>query len=213
MNQTCALDLVYSLLPYEYFDKKLVADTRIKLGKDLANKIPTNIINKIDFITPCPNTGNYYAMGLAQQIKKDYLQVVIKNNEKRLFNIENIDLRKFALSSNLIFLKELIKKKKILLVDEAIFSGMTLKIVTDRLRFYGAEDVYIAIPTPPCVITCPFGKHKGRIALLEKISPDMLNVYFDSDGIYYQDFENFKKNIAISRNKDFCMNCFKGTLR
>lgn len=216
MKDLCALDIVYSLNPLDHYDwdNKLVADVRIKLGKKLSQNIPAHIKERIDYITPCPNSGNYYAMGLAKEINKYYLQAIVKKNtEQRLFSVENINERKFMLKNNLIPIAELIKGRKVAVVDEAIFSGMTLKILVEHMKFQGASEVYLCIPSPPCYTTCPFGKHKGRTALLQKITYEMLSTYFNCDGIFFQKITDFKKILGVSNIKSFCIKCFEEDIK
>ncbi len=209
-QKCCSFKLIYQLNPDEYFYGKLVCGERIKLGEELSSSIPQNIVNEIDFVTPVPNTGTYYAMGLAKGISKPYIQGIMKTlTTERSFQLADIDMRKKFLWSKIKPITELVEGKTIAVVDEAIFTGSTLKVVCEMLHESNVKRIYLCIPTPRCRYHCNYLVHPDRAMLLEYLNEPMLTDYFDVDGIYFQEDSKFEKILdAIGYN--LCRECFLG---
>lgn len=206
----CSFKLIYQLRPEDYFFNKLVCKERIALGEELSDSIPMDVADEIDFVTPVPNTGTYYAMGLAKEMCKPYIQAIIKTSfSERSFQIADPDTRKKFLWSKIRPIKELIKGKKIAVVDEAIFTGSTLKVVCEMLHECNVKKIYLCIPTPKCRHHCSYLVYPERDMLLEYLSESTLTEYFDVEGIFFQDDKKFEKELS-SIAEGLCMECFLG---
>ena len=206
-QKKCVFNLVYKLAPSEYFFGERVAESRIKLGRKLAESFDRRIIDKIDCIVPVPKTGLYYAMGLAQQLEKPYIQALTKDTtEMRSFQVLDANVRKEIIKNKIIPIQELIKDKTIILVDEAIFTGTTLKVVCKMLREYGVKEIHLGIPTPECLNQCPYYVQPKRAMLLEYIRKSMLETYFNVESVNFLKRDYFKYLVNSFGNA--CMKCF-----
>ena len=205
----CVFNLIYQLMPDDYFCGERVAKIRLLLGERLATAIPDEIRKKIDYIVPVPKTGMYYAMGLAQKLKIPYMQGLLKESiDARSFQLLDVNVRKVFLKNKISFVKEILNGKSIILVDEAIFTGTTLKLVCRMLWEAGVEHIYLGIPTPPCYTSCSYYVQPKRDMLLEYIRRDMLTEYFGVDAVYFQTVKDFFEEIPNSI--ELCMECFGG---
>ncbi len=208
-QKNCIFNLVYKLSPMDYFGGKRIAEMRIQLGNTLAKSFPAELAAKADCVIPVPKTGLYYAMGLAQGLGLPYIQALSKDtSDLRSFQVNSADVRKSIIKNKVIPIPELIKGKKIIVVDEAIFTGTTLKVVCKMLRDCGAEEIYLAIPTPQCYNQCSYYVQPKRAMLLEYVREKMLEQYFGVDSVTYQNGEDFK-NVAMEFGS-VCMECFFG---
>lgn len=206
----CTFKIVYKMNALDSYNGKSIAQIRLQWGTSLADSIPNNIKDQIDYVCPVPNTGLYYAMGLAESLKKPYIQALFKrNSEERSFQLENADERKLFLWTKLYPLKDMIQGKCLAIVDEAIFTGATLKIVCEMLWECGVKRIYLCIPTPKCRYHCDYLVHPQRSMLLEYISENMLIDYFNCDGIYFQSDEIFKA-LMDEIGMNMCAECFFG---
>lgn len=205
---SCVFNLVYKLSPLEFFKGRRVAECRIQLGKKLAEIFDGDLLNRIDYVVPVPQTGIYYAIGVSQIMQKAYLQALFKNtNEVRSFQLVDANVRKEIINNKVVLMEELLRDKSILLVDEAIFTGTTLKIICKKLRACGVKEIHLGIPTPKCVQQCTYYMQPRRAMLLEYVREDMLTDYFDVDSITFQDIDTFKD--VLSCFGDLCMKCFE----
>lgn len=206
-QEKCLLKLIYKLKPTDFFLGESVAEIRIDLGKQLAMSIKSEIVAKIDYVVPVPQTGMYYAMGVAMQIEKPYIQALQKDTgDIRSFEIHNNDIRKEIVRKRITPIKELIKGKRLLVIDEAIFTGTTLKQISKMLHQCDVEEIHFAIPTPECWEQCQNYMQPQRTMLLEYVRKDMLDEYFDVDTVSFQKFDDF--NNIISRFNGICKECF-----
>lgn len=209
-QNNCVFKLVYKQDALEHYNKRSVAQLRMQLGQYLAAVLPDNLRCKVDFVCPVPNTGIYYAMGLAMELKLPYLQALSKSTQnERSFQIECTDDRKKFLWSKIQPIPELLKGKKIILVDEAIFTGTTLKVVCEMLLECGVAEIYICIPTPKCSYHCNYLVHPLRPMLLEYINENMLQEYFNVTEVFFQSDVRFSE-VVDSINSKMCVECFSG---
>lgn len=208
-QEKCLFNLIYKLSPIEYYQGERVASIRAELGRKLASTIPQDIIDNIDYVVPVPNTGLYYAMGLAEKINKPLVIGMTKNSEKiRSFQVADNNVRKEIIKNKVLLIDELLIDKKIIIVDEAIFTGTTLKVVCKMLKKIGVKEINIAIPTPQCKNQCAYYVQPSRSMLLEYIRDDMLEDYFDVNSVVFQDVINFKNVVNDLGNS--CVTCFMG---
>lgn len=203
----CSVSVIYRKKPKEKITEKSAAFYRRELGASLASVIPVNIIEKLDLIVPVPESGKYYAQGLAAKLKIPYGEAFYKKNEVgRSFDINNPNLRKEFIMSKLGLIEDLICGKNIGIVDEAIFTGATLKIVSDLLKESNVNEVYFFIPSPECKFRCEFNMQPDRTLLSEYVRDTGLPAYFDVNGVYFQDKITFDK--ILSRSGKHCSKCF-----
>lgn len=209
-QSSCVFQLIYELKAQDFFYEKRVAEIRFQMGESLAKAVPRQAAAQFDCVCPVPKTGMYYAMGLAHGLKCSYVQALLKTEgEERSFQIANTDKRKQFLWTKLQPIKELIQGKTLAVVDEAIFTGATLKVAVEMLRECGAKGVYLCIPTPKCRSHCNYLVQPPRPMLLEYIRETMLEEYFNVDGVFFQDDDVFKQFI-LEIDRQMCSECFLG---
>lgn len=201
----CALNLIYRNKPYEVVNNKSVANWRFELGIALKKSIPLSVIKKIDAIVPIPETGKYYAQGLAYSLNKTYLEAFYKKTEVgRSFDIENSEKRKKFIENKLGVVEDLINGKVIGIVDEAIFTGTTLKLASEILKNTSVKGIYFLIPSPEFQARCSYNMQPNRASLLENLNKNELSAYFEIDGIFFQKENTFKRIIQSSGHSTCC---------
>jgi adenine/guanine phosphoribosyltransferase-like PRPP-binding protein len=204
----CSVSVIYRKKPKEKISEQSIAIYRKELGASLASIIPKDIKEKLDLIVPVPETGKYYAQGLASKLKIPYGEAFYKKNEiGRSFDINNPNLRKEFIMSKLGLIEDLIAGKNIGIVDEAIFTGATLKIVSDLLKESKVKEVYFFIPSPECKFRCDFNMQPDRSLLSEYVRDTALPAYFDVNGVFFQDKIAFDE--ILSRSGKHCSKCFE----
>lgn len=203
----CAFRLIYkSHADHDIYGKN-VGQYRYRLGKSLGTCIPTAIIREIDYVVPVPSSGLYYAMGLAEEIRVPYLQALVKSDsETRSFQISDPGLREKMIRDKIHAIPQLLSGKSLALVDEAVFTGVTLKIVCDMVRACGAKKIYICIPTPFEKKECRQYVQPERRLLSEEVGDQTLEAYFQADGIFFQSHRVFLESIADIQG--ICFECF-----
>lgn len=203
-----ALNLIYRKKPYEIVNGKSVAEWRMLLGRSLSESIDKNTIDDLDYIIPVPETGKTYAQGISSSLNKPYVEALYKKAEiGRSFDIQKIKDRKQFIKNKLGLIKSLVKGKTVGIVDEAIFTGITLKQVCELLLEAEVKKIYLLIPTPECSNKCTYNMQPSREFLSEKYNKEELKKYFNVEDVIFQKFDIFKSIMEESGFNYLC--CFE----
>lgn len=207
-QMSCIFKLIYKSKPDEHLYGVNVGEFRYNIGRILGNVILPEYIQQTDCVVPVPNSGLYYAMGLSKAIGKPYVQGLVKSDSKRSFNIGNLEDREKVLEAKIIPIRELLAGKTILLVDEAIFTGTTLRVVCDMLKACGTKAIHICIPTPICYSRCQQYMQPDRAVLTEQVQPTQLAEFFRVESVSNLPFSLFLREINQIQ-KFMCSDCFQ----
>lgn len=206
-QRNCVFKLIYKGVAADEIYGKNIAAYRIGLGRNLASAISQPILQDIDYIVPVPNSGLYYAMGLSEKTGIPYMQGLIKpDGMTRSFQIADLTLREQTIREKIIPIKPLLQEKNIALVDEAIFTGTTLRCVCDMLRACNVNKIFIFIPTPICSHQCHQFVQPERQLLSQNISSEKMREYFGAEAVIFQSQEVFLSSIQDIEN--ICFECF-----
>ena len=206
-KRNCCINIIYKLPEQKIIEGMSVYDMRFQLGMLMADKMSYISEHKIDYICPVPNTGIPYARGLASKSGYECREIIKKVSDIRSFHIENTDERRELLKRIVQAGGDKLQGKNICLVDEAIFTGTTLKIVCELLREKGTKHIYIIIPTPPCRYECKYGSIPVKQMLLRDRTEAEAAELIGADKIIFQSNEVFKA--VINKTGMSCAECFK----
>lgn len=206
----CTVRYLYKYSPTSCVDGVSIAKLRMKLGNAVADQLSSEVIDDIEYIVPVPNSGVYYAVGVSEAIGKPYLPSVTKFDvSKRSFEIQDTDMRRRALVDNISVSADLVRGKRVAVVDEAIFTGATLKSLCEKLHAAKVQAIHIIIPSPPNVTHCNAFVQPNRTLLLERYIESGLTHYFGSKSISFLNLSTFETLMSTELNKqDFCSKCF-----
>jgi len=208
-QRNCSFNVVYRFNSIDLVNEVNIASVRVSMGRSLAGSIPESVLSEIDYIVPVPKTGKYYAMGFAEASGIPFMEALIKDSTRvRSFHLQNADVRKNLIWDKIKPLKNLLEGKTVALVDEAIFTGTTLKVVCEMVRSCGVKAIHLCIPTPECRYHCNHFVQPKRKMLLEYLREDMLCFYFGVESVHFQKSTNFHS--ALSFMNSPCTECFLG---
>lgn len=203
----CVFQLIYKSAPVERVYGINVGKYRYDLGYQLAQSIPAKVIKEIDSIVPIPMSGLYYAMGLSKGTGIPYVQALYKHDvQARSFQLADIALRERIIEQKIKPIADLLVGRNILLVDEAIFTGVTLKVVCDMVRACGVKNIYLALPTPICKNQCRQYVQPERRLLSQDFGEDEVKNYFRVKDIFFQKQSIFMESLKSLNN--LCVDCF-----
>lgn len=212
MNQKfCSVKYLYKSKPNLTVDSINIAEFRISMGEALAMQCNKRMLEKIDYIVPVPNSGNFYAVGFSKATGIPYLPALSKVDvSERAFEIQDVSMRRSYLIKNMSVNSDLIREKNILLIDEAIFTGATLKSVCELVGEAGAKTVNIAIPSPQCFKACQNYVQPERELLLSKVRSSAVARYFNVESVTYLSEKTYRDQISSFKgDNNFCMTCFE----
>ena len=158
----CIFEYVYISRVESIIDNVSVYKSRQNMGKYLAKTIKEQIsqelINEIDFVASVPDTSRPTAIEISKSLDLPYNEVLIKNRYIcRTFIMNNQEDRCSNIKKKFGVIKELAYNKNILLVDDSIVRGNTMKHTIELLKSYGCKKIYVAISCPIIKYTNHYG--------------------------------------------------------
>ncbi|MDR4518762.1 MAG: amidophosphoribosyltransferase [Nitrosomonas sp.] len=147
----CIFEYVYLARPDSVIDGVSVYETRLNMGRSLAQKIKHSMQHlDIDVVIPIPDSSRPSALQLANQLGVDFREGFIKNRYVgRTFIMPGQQLRKKSVRQKLNAMSIEFKGKNVLLVDDSIVRGTTSREIVQMARDAGANKIYFASASPP----------------------------------------------------------------
>ncbi|KGN41507.1 amidophosphoribosyltransferase [Knoellia aerolata] len=150
----CVFEYVYLARPDTTINGKVVHEARVEMGRALAREHPV----EADLVMPTPESGTPAAIGYAQESGIPYGQGLVKNAYVgRTFIAPSQTIRQLGIRLKLNPLKDVIKGKRLIVVDDSIVRGNTQRALVRMLREAGAAEVHVRISSPPVRWPCFYG--------------------------------------------------------
>jgi amidophosphoribosyltransferase len=204
----CIFELIYFARPDSYVFGENVYLFRKKQGKLLAEQFSV----EADLVMPFPDSGNYAAIGFAQESAIPFEMGVIRNHYVgRTFIQPSQGMRDFGVKVKLNPVKGLLKGRKVLIIEDSIIRGTTSRTRIKTLRDIGVSEIHMLVSCPPHRFPCHYGidfSTKGELVAARK-SVNEIRDYLGLDSLGYLSVHNLLKSTDIPR-KDLCLACFDG---
>lgn len=207
-NAFCIFEYIYFSRPDSNIFGHNVYSTRKRLGRNLAKEFPV----KADLVMPIPDSGNSAALGFAETSKLVFETGLIRNHYiGRTFIQPSQFIRDFRVKIKLNPIKEVLKGKRICIVEDSIVRGTTSKSRVRTLREAGAKVVHMRISCPPLKYPCFYGidfpTKKELIASGHEIS--WIRDFIGADSLEYLSLEGMLDAMPLPK-ENFCTACFTG---
>ncbi|MFA5049395.1 MAG: amidophosphoribosyltransferase [Candidatus Micrarchaeia archaeon] len=189
-KRNCMFEYVYFSRTDSIINDKLVNDVRKKLGEIIADEHPVNA----DVVVPVPDTSRTAALAFSYKTGIPYEEGLIKNRYVgRTFIMNSQEKRRETVKRKLNPIKKVIEGKRVVLFDDSIVRGTTMKEIVRMVRGAGACEVHLRITCPPVRAPCFYGvdmpSYKELIGSKKSIKQieEYLNVeslgYISMDGL------------------------------
>ena len=150
----CVFEYVYLARPDSTISGRSVHATRVEIGRRLAGEHPV----EADLVIPVPESGTPAAVGYAQGSGIPYGQGLMKNAYVgRTFIQPSQTIRQLGIRLKLNPLREVIRGKRLVVVDDSIVRGNTQRALIRMLREAGALEIHVRIASPPVKWPCFYG--------------------------------------------------------
>jgi amidophosphoribosyltransferase len=204
---SCIFENVYFARPDSHIFDDNVYQVRKRLGAQLAKEHP---VKDVDFVMGIPDSGNYAALGYAQQMNIPFEIGMIRNHYiGRTFIQPSQFMREFRVRVKLNPIRDLIKGKKVVVVEDSIVRGTTSRNRIEEIREAGAKEIHMRISCPPIVSPCFYGidfpSTKELIAFNKSVKEIADFIKVDSLG-----FLSLEGMLSVMKDKGFCTSCFTG---
>ena len=202
----CVFEYIYFSRPDTYIDGVNVYDSRIMAGKFLAMDSPVDA----DIVVGVPESGNAAAMGYAMQSGIPYGTAFVKNSYVgRTFIKPQQKSRESSVRVKLNVLKEVVKGKRVIMIDDSIVRGTTSDRIVQMVRDAGATEVHMRISSPPFISECYFGTDipsKDQLIANHRTIDEIRDV-IGCDSLGYLKVERLEE---LSGGQAICKGCFTG---
>ncbi|MGH3978375.1 MAG: amidophosphoribosyltransferase [Pseudonocardiaceae bacterium] len=150
----CVFEYVYLARPDTTIAGRGVHATRVEIGRRLAHEHPA----EADLVIPVPESGTPAAIGYAQASGIPYGSGLVKNAYVgRTFIQPSQTIRQLGIRLKLNPLRDVIRGKRLVVVDDSIVRGNTQRALVRMLREAGAVEVHVRIASPPVRWPCFYG--------------------------------------------------------
>ncbi|MDX2083397.1 MAG: amidophosphoribosyltransferase [Rickettsiales bacterium] len=210
-SKFCIFEYVYFSRPDSLIEGKNVYAMRKNIGIELAKEIQI----AADVIVPIPDSGVPAAIGYSMQSKIPFELGIIRNHYVGRTFIEPTDrIRHFGVKLKHNANVDVIKGKRVILIDDSIVRGTTSKKIVQMIRDAGAKEVHMLIASPPTIAPCFYGvdtpDKKDLVAANKSIAEiaKMIGVenlgYISIDGLYRAIIGDKRDQ----KNPQYCDACF-----
>lgn len=204
----CMFEYVYFSRPDSIVGGINVAKVRTEMGRELARRYPV----EADIVVPVPDSGNYAALGFAQELNVPFEHAFVRNHYiGRTFLQPSQLIRDFDVRVKLNLIKEAVEGKRVVVVDDSIVRGTTARARVVNLREAGAKEVHMRVSCPPHRFACHYGIDfpDPEKLIANQLSLQDICEYLNVDSLGYLDVEGMVRATGKPVNH-FCLACFTG---
>lgn len=205
--QTCSFEYIYFARPDSIIDEIDVYEMRSRSGEILYDESPV----EADIVTGVPDSGIPAAVGYSKKSGIPYEVTLIKNKYVgRTFITPSQKLRERAVNVKLNVMKNSVKGKRVVLIDDSVVRGTTSRKLVEMYREAGASEIHLRVASPPVAYPCYFGIDTPyRSELLgSEGSIEAMNKIIGADSLGYISRKGLIS--SLGGQEDFCIGCFTG---
>lgn len=209
-QKVCVFEYIYFARSDSTIDGQSVYESRLAMGRELARETQYDA----DLVMAIPDSGTTAALGYARESGIPFAEGLIKNRYSgRTFIKPNQEERELAVRMKLNPVEEVVKGKRIVLIDDSIVRGTTSGLIVKMLKEAGAKEVYMCVSSPAILYPCHYGidtsVRKELIAATKSI--EEIRAYIKADKLHYLTQEGLDRAIANIDGKHMCFACFDGS--
>jgi amidophosphoribosyltransferase len=204
----CVFELIYFARPDTYMEGRNLYEARRKMGLQLALEHPVDA----DMVMPVPDTGAPAAAGFAEGSGIPYREGLVRNRYTgRTFIQPSQTMRQRGVTIKLNPLRDVVRGKRLTVVDDSIVRGTTTKQIVSLLRKAGAREVHLRISAPPIYHPCFYGidTQVETELIASTHSEEEIRQFVGADSLGYLSIQGVLAALELPYER-FCFACFDG---
>jgi amidophosphoribosyltransferase len=204
----CIFEYVYFARPDSTIADRNVYRVRVEMGRQLAREHPI----QADVVVPVPDSGNCAALGYSLESGVPFEMAFVRNHYVgRSFLQPSQLIRDFDVRVKLNLIRDLVRGKRVIVVDDSIVRGTTCKTRVNNLKEAGAREVHVLVSCPPHMHPCVYGiDFPDRSKLMAANNTlEEIRKYLNADSLFYLSQGGMVKATGLPGNS-FCMACYDG---
>lgn len=204
----CIFEYVYFARPDSIINNRLLYEARQEMGRRLVHEYPI----EADMVVSVPDSATTAAISYAQEAKLPFCEGLLKNRYVgRTFIEPDQRIRELGARFKYNPLPNLLRGKRIVVVDDSIVRGTTTPHVIALLHKAGAREVHLRICSPPICHPCFFGVDtptKWELIAAQK-SVDEIRDFVGADTLGYLSLEGLVQSVCLPK-ESLCLACLNG---
>jgi len=205
----CIFEYVYFARPDSHVFGQSVYQTRKDMGKELAHIAPI----EADIVIPVPDGGVPSAIGYSQESGIPYEMGIMRNHYiGRTFIEPTQEMRDLKVKMKLSPMTDIIKGKRVIVIDDSIVRGTTSRRIIRMLKEAGASEVHMRVSSPPTTDPCFYGvdtPDKENL-IAANMSTEKICEYIEADSLAYLDEAALLRSVNANDEDKYCTACFTG---
>ena len=205
----CIFEYVYFARPDSQVFGQSVYQTRKKMGKELAHIAPV----EADIVIPVPDGGVPSAIGYSQESGIPYEMGIMRNHYiGRTFIEPTQEMRDLKVKMKLSPMTDIIKGKKVIVIDDSIVRGTTSRRIIRMLKEAGASEVHMRVSSPPTTDPCFYGVDtpSKENLIAANMTTEQICEYIEADSLAYLDEASLLRSVNEKGEDNYCTACFTG---
>jgi amidophosphoribosyltransferase len=203
----CIFEFIYFARPDSMVFGQNVYTIRKNFGRQLARETGIDA----DVVIPVPDSGVPAALGYAEEAGLPFDTGLIRNHYiGRTFIEPRQSIRHFGVKIKLNPVRDALKGKRVVVVDDSIVRGTTSKKIIKMIRNAGAAEIHMRISSPPTSYPCFYGidtpTRQELIASTHSI--EEIRKYITADTLGYISMDGIQK--VVPQRMNYCAACFDG---
>ena len=203
----CIFEYIYLARPDSMMFGQSVNNTRREFGRQLAREHPV----KADVVIPVPDSATIAALGYAEESGIPFDLGLSRNTfVGRSFMNPTQDIRELMVKVKLNPVRDVLRGKRVILVDDSIMRGTNSRKLIKIVRQGGATAVHLRIASPPNKFSCFYGVDtptRGEL-IASSHTIEEIRKYIRADSLGYLSIHGLLQSVKDSQ--DFCTTCFDG---
>lgn len=207
-SSACIFEFIYFSRPDSMIFGEKVDKARRKLGKNLAIESPADA----DIVISVPDSSNTAALGFSQESNILFELGLIRNHYiGRTFIHPDQNMRDFNVRVKFNPVRGVLKNKRVVVVEDSVVRGTTLKKLTKLIREAGAKEIHVRISSPPILYPCYYGMDfpTEKELIAHNLSVEQIKEYINVDSLKYLSLDGLLKSVS-SKHCGYCTACFSG---
>ena len=204
----CIFEYVYFARPDSTIANRNVYKVRVQMGRELAREHPI----QADLVIPVPDSGNCAALGYSLESGIPFEMAFVRNHYVgRSFLQPSQKNRDIDVRVKLNLIDELVKGRRVIVVDDSIVRGTTSRSRVNHLKEAGAKEVHVMVSCPPhrhpCFYGIDFPDRKKLLAVSHSL--EEIRQFLGANSLSYLSEEGMVRATGLPKNS-FCMACYDG---
>lgn len=222
----CIFEYIYFSRPDSYIFGEQVDKVRRRIGTTLAIEKPApdkdnpeNDEEKKVIVMNVPDSSNTATIGFISQTRKrtenikHEIGLIRSHYVGRTFIQPGQSLREMKIRTKFNIIKSIIENRKIVIVDDSIVRGNTLKLLVNMIKKANPKEIHLRITSPPVISPCYYGMdfptEEELIATKFNGNIEEIRKYLGVDSLEYLSVEGLEKSVpATNKKTGYCTACF-----